>query len=62
MRSISQFYLQGQPSALDGWNGGEGQRARPYGGEGRARPLFEYDLRRRRPQQPREAGRGRERT
>ena len=26
MRSISQFYLQGQPSALDGWNGGEGQR------------------------------------
>ena len=31
MRSISQFYLQGQPSALDGWNGGEGQRAHRKG-------------------------------
>jgi len=38
---------------VDSVDGREGQRARP---------LFEYDLRRRRPEQPREAGDGRERT
>ena len=45
---------------VDDMDGGEGQRR---GGEGqRARPLLNDDLWRRRPEQPREADGGRERT